>query len=120
MRTNKVFFTSLLVTTMALTYVHQRVEIFKEGYRLQEHKRSLSQLVDQNSKLMYNLSKMESPRSLLTTLSSEQIEFAGEREVRPSDSFKVYADSRSLAKRTENFIGHILDVFTVKAEASSR
>lgn len=70
------------MTFMATGYVHQRVEIVKSGYELQKSQKYLFSLVDQNSKLTYNLSKLESPRNLLASLSGEEIEFASHRPAR--------------------------------------
>jgi len=82
--------TSFLVTIISMGYVHQCVEIVKAGYRIEEHRKSLSQLVDRNSKLMYNLSKLESPKNLLSSLDAEKIMFVGRRE----DSKKPYMLAR--------------------------
>jgi len=79
MKLRKYISTGMIVTFMAAGYVHQRVEIVKSCYELQKSQKYLSSLVDQNSKLTYNLSKLESPRNLLASLSGEEIEFASHR-----------------------------------------
>jgi len=104
---------------MAVGYVHQRVEIIKAGYGLQENKKHLSQLIDQNSKLMYNLSKLESPRSLLTSLNAEKIEFATHRSEHSDRDLLLCAGSKD-ENATEGLVGRFLDVFTAKAEAKPR
>ncbi|MFQ5953291.1 MAG: hypothetical protein ACE5JK_07845 [Candidatus Omnitrophota bacterium] len=112
-------FTGFLVTIMAVGYVHQRVEIVKTGYDLQENRDRLSLLVDQNSKLMYNLFKLESPRSLLASMGNEKIEFAG--DMARQNTHRKYRISRAdlvREKRAESFIGRFFDFFTVNAEAS--
>lgn len=70
---------SFIITLASIFYVHQNIEIIKSGYTLQANKRYISQLVEQNSKLMYNLSKLESPRNLLIFLGSDKVEFASNR-----------------------------------------
>jgi len=105
-----------LIMTIAVGYVHQRVEIIKMGYSLQENKKYLSRLVDQNSKLMYNLSKLESPRGLLTTLGAEKIEFANQRS-ELKESYLVVKAQPEKKGTMESFFGRFFDIFTVKAEA---
>ena len=119
MRLRKFVFTGIIITILAVFYVHQRVEIVKAGYGLQKNRKYLSYLVDQNSKLMYNLTKLESPRSLLTSLNGEEIEFASHR-IRQGDSYLLtLADSHN-SDASEGMIGRFLDLFTSSAEARSR
>ncbi len=115
----RIIFICSLVTAMAVGYVHQRVEIVKAGYGLQKNKKYLSQLIDQNSKLMYNLSKLESPRSLLTSLNTQKIEFAAHRSEHSDRDMLLCAGSKD-ENAAEGLMGFFLDVFTAKAEAKSR
>lgn len=115
----RIIFIGSLITAMAVGYVHQRVEIIKAGYGLQENKKYLSQLVDQNSKLMYNLSKLESPRSLLTLLDTEKIEFATHRSGNSERNLLLCAGFKD-ENAAERLVGRFLDIFTVKAEAKPR
>jgi hypothetical protein len=110
-----------MLTAMAAGYVHQRVEIVKTGYSLQKNRESLSHLVDQNSKLMYNLLKLESPRNLLASMNNEKISFAG--HIAKPDTSRKFQVSRTEPGRkrpVENFVGRLLDLFAVDAEASPR
>ena len=101
---------------MAIGYVHQRVEIIKAGYALQKNREHLSELVDRNSKLMYDLSRLESPRYLLTSLDSEEVEFANHR-IRQANRYQLaHVDSGSQGA-DENFVVRFLDLFTLNAEA---
>jgi hypothetical protein len=104
---------------MAFGYVHQRVEIVKLGYGLQEDRRQLARLVDHNSRLMYNLSRLESPKSLLTAISTEEINFANHRN---SVQEKYFVEKNSCKEESENqnVFGHFLDSLTIKAEAKTR
>jgi len=90
--------TSFLVTVLSLGYVYQRVEIVKAGYSLQAHRKQLSLLIDRNSKLMYNLSRLESPRNLLSSLDAEKIMFAGQRT--------RHDETYVLARYVQNNAGH--------------
>lgn len=81
MRLHRLIFTGMLITIMAVGYVHQRIEIVKTAYKLQKNRNYLSMLIDQNSNLSYNLSKLEAPSNLLAALNKEEIEFAGNRNI---------------------------------------
>ena len=111
----------IMLTTMAAGYVHQRVEIVKTGYSLQKNRECLSHLVDQNSKLMYNLLKLESPRNLLASMDDEKISFAS-YIAKPAKSRKFQISRTELGRKRsiENFVGRLLDLFAVNAEASPR
>jgi hypothetical protein len=112
---------SLLVTVLAMCYVYQRVEIIKSGYSLQKSRRYLTHLVDRNSALMYNLSRLESPRSLLASMSEreEEIRFARNR----TPEVPVFDMARIEPERMppqEGVVGNFFDLFTPRAEAWSR
>ena len=119
MRIYKILFTGIIITVLSIGYVHQRVEIIKTGYSLQKSRKYLSYLVDQNSKLMYNLSKLESPRNLLTSMDGEEIEFACSRTP-GSDRYQVARVDAGDGGAGDSFIGKFLDLFTVNAEAKPR
>ncbi len=108
-----------LCTVVAFSYVHQRVEIIKMGYGLHEDKKALAHLVDQNSRLMYNLSRLESPKSLLNSVDAANVNFARHR-TQTNDRFLLTANDNSEFTEKENAIGRFLDLWTTKAEAKSR
>ena len=119
MRIHRTITWGLILTVMAIGYVHQKVEIVKAGYSLQKSRKYLSYLVDQNSKLMYNLSKLESPRNLLTSLSGEEIEFASNK-IRRTNSYQIAQVDEGDGDTSQSIIGKFLDLFTVDAEAKPR
>lgn len=119
MRLQKVIFTGIIITALSVIYVHQRIEIVKSGYALQKSRKYLSYLVDHNTKLMYNLSKLESPRNLLTSLNGEEIEFASHR-TRKISSYQVARAGSYKGSESESLIGKFLDLFTLNAEARPR
>ncbi|MFC1479888.1 hypothetical protein ACFL5Y_00350 [Candidatus Omnitrophota bacterium] len=119
MRIYRVIFISIIITILATGYVHQRVEIIKAGYDLQKTREYLARLVDQNSKLMYNLSKVESPRYLLASLNSEEIEFANHRTGQ-ADRCELTQEDSDKVPAMVGFIGRFFDLFTLNAEARSR
>ena len=114
MRLYKFIFIGVLITIIAIGHVHQRVEVVKAGYELQKSRESLADLVDQNSKLMYNLSKLESPRYLLASLNAEEIEFARKRR---TNNYKVaYAQDDSEVSG-ESFINKVLNIFNFRSKS---
>ncbi|MGB2599354.1 MAG: hypothetical protein WBB86_08660 [Candidatus Omnitrophota bacterium] len=125
MRVYRYICTGVIVTIMAVGYVHQRVEIVKTGYNLQKDREYLSRLVDQNSKLMYNLFKLESPRNLFASMNDEKIKFA--RHTARQEDGRTYRTSRvvtvpgyNVASAGKGFVGRFLDFFVADAEASPR
>ena len=104
---------------MSIGYVHQKVEIIKAGYDIQKSRKYLSSLVDQNSNLMYNLSKLESPRYLLATLKADEIEFAKRRSIEYTKDNYACVDSVEQEKGNNLFV-RMLDMFTPSAEARPR
>lgn len=118
MKLYRFVFIGVVVTIAAVVYVHQRVEIVKTGYALEENRKHLSYLVDQNSKLMYNLSKLESPRYLLASLNGEEVRFANRRRGQSPGSQAAHAGLVSDDVR-EGFIGKIFDFFHLSAEAKN-
>ena len=119
MRIYRSLFTYFIITVIAFGYVHQRVEIIKTGYSLQENRKQLSHLVDRNSKLMYNLFKLESPRNLLSSVNSDRIVFAGQR-LHQRESYVLSRRDQANEEFVDGFIGRVMDIFTEKAEAKSR
>jgi len=119
MKFHKFISMGILVTLIAVGYVHQRVEIVKTGYNLQKNRKDLARVVDQNSKLMYNLSKLESPRNLLISLSGEEIEFAAHKTGRKNNC--QIASSETFEKSFGgSLIEKFFDLFTLSAEAEPR
>lgn len=119
MRLKKTISIGIIITVIAIGQVHQHVEIIKAGYGLQRNRERLFSLVDQNTKLMYNLSKLESPRYLLASMKREEIEFA-DRRIRQANSYRLaYADPGYSGGKV-SFVGRFFDLFTLSAEAKPR
>lgn len=58
----------LVCAVFALFYVHQKVEIVKMGFCVDGHRQELTLLLDQYRSLVYNLSRLQSPKSIEDTL----------------------------------------------------
>ncbi len=107
------------MTMIAMVHVHQRVEIVKQGYALQKNDKVLSSLINQNSDLIYSLSRIESPSHLLASLNGKEIEFAKYRtqqaNVCQSRLFKP-----DIGDASGGFMSKFFDFFTLNAEAKPR
>jgi len=73
MRVSSFLLTAALITTIALGYVHQQVELVRINYSINRNKDSLAVLLDQNSSLMYNVTSLQSPLYLETTLTAKKV-----------------------------------------------
>ncbi|KJJ84557.1 hypothetical protein OMAG_001562 [Candidatus Omnitrophus magneticus] len=107
-----------VITAIAVAYVHQRVEIVKEGYVLQDNKRRLDTLIDQNTKLLYNLSRLESPRHLLSSLDDSNIKFASQRTLGDGAYLLGRSEERDRLAKI-NILTKVSDLLTTKAEAET-
>ncbi len=109
----------IAVTFFAVGYVHQQIEIVKVGYSLQKDRAYLSSLVDQNSKLMYNLSRLESPKNLLKSLGDKEIRFAT-RRIDREGSYQIAQVDIDRVEVKESIVGKFMDLFSPNAEARQR
>jgi len=64
---------TLIFTLGALFYVHQEVEIVKVGFSINNNRQKLTFLLDQHKSLIYNLSRLESPREIENKLYTNDI-----------------------------------------------
>lgn len=119
MKISKIISIGMIFTAVAFLYVHQHAEIYKAGYALQGDRKTFSGLVDRNSDLMYELSKMETPRYLLASLESMDIQFAGHRRS-SSNTYSIAGLYDATDRHEEVFSERVFDVFTATAEADDR
>lgn len=73
MKIARFLFISVFVTLMCLFYVHQRVELIKLSYSIKDKQKSLTQLLDQNRFLVYNMNTLKSPANLEKILIAKNI-----------------------------------------------
>ncbi|MBF0252238.1 MAG: hypothetical protein HQL29_00330 [Candidatus Omnitrophica bacterium] len=109
------FFAIILV--VSIVRVHQKIEVLKLGYRIQEEQMFISNILEKNSKLMYELSILESPKMLINNLDCKDIIFKGERS-KISDNCIIALDEQRLvdAGRQRSVFGHF---FNTIAEAGN-
>jgi len=61
MSVSKFLLMAILITTLALGYVYQQVELLRINYTINRNQDSLAVLLDQNSTLVYNVNNLQSP-----------------------------------------------------------
>ncbi|MBF0494741.1 MAG: hypothetical protein HQL28_06390 [Candidatus Omnitrophica bacterium] len=110
---------SLIIAILCFAYVYQHVEIVKQGYQLNDNMNSLSILVDQNSRLMYDLSRLESPRNLLSKIDTGGFNFGTKRE-EMSDTYLLGKPEIEEVYAPERLSDKIFDMFTLHAAADAR
>jgi len=122
--TNTKFFNIILaiiiVTFFSLGYVSQEVAIVRTSVLIDKHRREVSFLLDHYRSLVYNLSRLESPKRIEETLSLNEIELCMPRTENIRHMERVNRrelDSVRKPKKTGSFLARIFDRFSVKAEA---
>jgi hypothetical protein len=73
MKLPKFLLVAILVTSVALGYVHQQVELLRINYAINHNEDDLAVLLDQNSTLRYNVSSLQSPLYLEEALSAQEV-----------------------------------------------
>ena len=63
----------LLITLVALSYVHQQIEVVKLSYEIQSNTHRLNDLLDQNEILQYNVIALMAPSNLENRLLDNDI-----------------------------------------------
>jgi hypothetical protein len=109
----------LACAIFALFYVHQEVEIVKTSFLINKHRHEVSLQLDQYRSLVYNLSRLESPRRIEDTLCMNEISLCMPRFTnrRAPGRIELAHDREGAKKEKATFLAHILDRFSAKAEA---
>ena len=110
----------LILGTFALFYVHQEVETVKTGFLINKHNREVSFLLGQYRSLVYNLSRLESPKRVEDTLSESEIMLCMPKieNIRRFDRMdKVYDEDSQGSKGKESLLVRMFDRLSTKAEA---
>ncbi len=122
MRAFKVLIVIVSATVVALSYVHQQVELVKLSYLIELKEKTLKDVLDQNEGLGYNVNNLESPNRLEEALLAKRVEIAFPKRghvVKLASSKHRRSDSRpytlKAAKRYDVFA--FFDFLTPKAEA---
>ena len=121
MRLAKYFIFLFIITCLSLLYTHQQFLIIRANYNIKNYETRVSQLLDHNKKLMYNITTLESPASLEVKLSTNGIDYdmprrwavQGEEKSIPTYGFATVAERRNVVME------RILNFVAVKAEAQA-
>ena len=109
-----------LCALLALGYVHQEVETVKTGFLINKHRNEVSFQLDQYRSLVYNLSKLESPKRVEDILCMNDIALCMPKlknKRRFSQITRAYSEEKPRTKKNESFLAHVLDRFSTNAEA---
>jgi len=112
--------TIILCLVLTLCYVHQEIEIVKTGFNISTHKKKVSLLLDQYRSLVYNLSRLESPKRIEDTLCTNEIVLCMPKveNIKRFDRIDLaYTRQSRQPDRKKTFWGDIFDRFSIKAEA---
>ena len=73
MSASRFLLVAMLLTAVALGYVHQQVELLRINYTINHNRDNLAVLLDQNSTLMYNVNSFQCPLYLEQQLSAKEV-----------------------------------------------
>ena len=109
----------LLCATFALFYAHQEVEIVKAGLLINKNRYEVSLLLDQYRSLVYNLSRLESPERVESTLFANEISLSMPRVRKAHGIGRRRLAKEAHHERKESFLARLFDRFSTKAEAKA-
>ena len=108
-----------LVAIVALTYVHQEIENVKTSFLINKHRSEVALLLDQYRSLLYNLSRLESPKRIEDRLCLSEMALhmpLSEKKYYASGyNARNYEESRE--KPAPSLLVRIFDRLHTKAEA---
>lgn len=115
----------IVLTLVALVYVHQQVELVKLSYAIETKEKALQDVLDHKDRLTYNINNLASPSRLEQVLMAKNIDMAFPRRhnvvkvaklpARPGDE---NLRSSGIDRRFNPF--GIVDFLTPRAEAQVR
>ena len=116
----------MIITLLALVYVHQQVELVKLSYAIDYKERKLEHMLDQKDALGYNIKELENPSRLEKILLSKNIEITF-----PKRGNVVNFSGTPIKVKTEESLRHIgvekkdglfriFEFFGLRAEAQAR
>lgn len=116
----------LVITIVALVYVHQQVELVKLSYAIEHKEKKLKDILDRRESLGYNINKLEAPSRLEKVLVARNINIAFPRKnhvVKVGSAASLREDARlrsaSAIERKTNIFA-IFDFFIPRAEAQAK
>lgn len=122
MSLKRYFVILIMITGLGVCYVHQQFLIVEANYAIKKREHILSQLLDRNAKLRYNVNALESPVRLETKLAANGLEYNMPKTwvvVKRVESKPAYRLAKNIERRT-TLIAKFLNFVTVKAEAKDK
>ncbi|MFA5146099.1 MAG: hypothetical protein WC515_01790 [Candidatus Omnitrophota bacterium] len=115
----------MVVTLVALVYVHQQVELLKLSYAIDGKEKRLEDMLDRTSGLEYNINDLEAPSRLEKTLLSHKVDitFPRRSQVVKVTSLTPQAQKLTLKQGGTEKRGNLLGIFEflgLRAEAQAR
>ena len=110
----------LICAVISIFYVHQEIEIFKTSFKINKQNEEASFLLDQYRSLVYNLSRLESPKRIEQALSANEITLCMPSidNVRKVGVITArYEDSHVKQGAKEPFLVRVFDRLSTRAEA---
>ncbi len=107
---------------IALTYVHQKVETVKTSFVIHKQQEELSLLLDQYRSLVYNLSRLESPKRVEDILCQNDITLTLPKvsRIRHITGANFDLAKRETEKPKISLLARLVDKLTIKAEAKDK
>ena len=112
----------IMITVLGVCYVHQQFLIVEANYTIKKREHILSQLLDRNTKLRYNINELESPASLEMKLAANGLQYNTPKTwvvVKRRESKPTYRFAKN-AERRPTLVAKFLNFVTVKAEAKDK
>lgn len=110
----KFLFGLVIITSFALFYVHQEVELLKAGYELRRNEKAQSELLDQQDILTYNILALKAPSRLERVLSLKGTEY------RMPERWKTVALKTNAVAAPHKVRGFFAELFSLKREAQAK
>lgn len=110
----------LICAVISIFYVHQEIEIFKTSFKINKHNEEVSFLLDQYRSLVYNLSRLESPKRIEQALSANDIMLCmpSVDNIRKVGVITArYEDNNVEQGAKESFLVRVFDRLSTRAEA---
>jgi len=113
----KILTSILACSAFALLYVHQEVEIVRTSVLINKNRRDVSFRLDQYRTLVYNLSRLESPKRVEDTLSVNEIVLCMPRLENKRSLSQIELAYSEEAPKKESLLARMFDRLSTKAEA---
>lgn len=85
------------ITAIAVTYVHQQVELVKLSYAIESKERIVNDMLDRNGRLGYNIGNLEAPSRLEGALLAKKIDVAFPKKGNVVSAVRVNTRNRNEA-----------------------